>query len=544
MKASTENERDAHRNLSRRAFVAAASGLLASSCASVGRGDISAPTGEKDLRMSSSANKERPNILIIHADQHRTDCLGAYGNRDIRTPNMDALAAAGVRYEKSFCPYPVCTPSRYSLLCGLYPHEHRGCTNHCTLAPEIDTFPRMLRDSGYRTAAVGKMHFTPTYLDVGFERMFLAEQDGPGRLDDDYHRDLRRLGLIDVNDLEDQRSEYREKAPKEYWDSFGALPSNLPRELHSTEWIAQKALSIVEEWGTSGNLLMVGFIKPHHPFDPPKELCDAYDPEKLSLLPGWTPTCLDHDIELNKGYFPHDKLTEPALRKAMAYYYATIQHIDEQVGRFVQLLKRKKIYDNTMIVYTSDHGEYLGFHHLLLKGNYMYDPLVRVPLIVKYPHNQDAGTVSNALVGNIDLAPTLLRQAGIQPGSRMHGLDLADHKLDRPFVFSEFGRGAQYMVRSQTHKLIVSRSDKRSFFYDLDTDPLEMNNRYNDPQCQREIQLLEDALKQWNPPETMPEPYIDEDAKTIEQPNVPNKHDTHREEMIAYFEKKMREWGR
>ncbi|HUT18297.1 MAG TPA: sulfatase-like hydrolase/transferase, partial [Anaerolineae bacterium] len=133
----------------------------------------------------------RPSILIIHADQHRFDCLGTYGNPDVQTPNIDALAADAVRYVNAFCPFPVCTPSRYSLLSGLYVHQHLGWNNHCTLPHGIATFPGILRESGYRTAAVGKMHFTPAYLDVGFDRMQLAEQDGPGRYDDDYHRWLR-----------------------------------------------------------------------------------------------------------------------------------------------------------------------------------------------------------------------------------------------------------------------------------------------------------------------------------------------------------------
>ena len=145
-----------------------------------------------------------PNILIIHADQHRYDCLGAYGNVEIRTPNLDALARDGVVYENSFCPFPICTPSRYSLLSGLYVHQHLGWTNHSTLPTGLATFPRVLREGGYRTAAVGKMHFTPTYLDVGFAQMALAEQDGPGRYDDDYHRWLQAVGLCDRLDLTDE----------------------------------------------------------------------------------------------------------------------------------------------------------------------------------------------------------------------------------------------------------------------------------------------------------------------------------------------------
>jgi arylsulfatase A-like enzyme len=140
---------------------------------------------------------KKPNVLIIHADQHRFDCLGCYGNAQIKTPNIDALAADGVLYTRHFSTYPVCTPSRYSMLSGLYAHSHHGWGNHCTLAPGFPTFPKALRAAGYKTAAVGKMHFTPTYLDVGFDKMVLAEQDGDGRFDDDYHTYLMERGLID-----------------------------------------------------------------------------------------------------------------------------------------------------------------------------------------------------------------------------------------------------------------------------------------------------------------------------------------------------------
>ena len=232
---------------------------------------------------------DRPNILIIHADQHRWDCLGAYGNPDIRTSNVDALAADGVRYENHFCSFPVCTPSRYSFLTGLYVHQHLGWTNRSTLPSGLDTFPRVLKGAGYRTKAVGKMHFTPTYLDVGFDEMALAEQDGPGRYDDDYHRWLRQEGLCDHIDLMDQVSEYRQHAPSTYWDTFGALESDLDEAHHSTTWIGDRALETLETWEGGGHLLMVGFIKPHHPFDPPAPWSEMYDPSMLSLLPGWTP---------------------------------------------------------------------------------------------------------------------------------------------------------------------------------------------------------------------------------------------------------------
>ncbi len=263
-----------------------------------------------------------------------------------------------MRFPHSFCPFPVCTPSRYSLLSGLYVHQHGGWTNRCTLAPGIATFPRLLRAAGYRTHAVGKMHFTPTYLDAGFDHLELAEQDGEGRLDDDYHRELRDNGLLDALDLMDQRVEFRARAPKQYWQNFGAQTSDLPEEWHSTTWIANRALQAIDGWSESGNLLMCSFIKPHHPFDPPAPWDAMYDPDDIELLPGWTDEIPTRDRPY-RGYFPNEKLSEATLRRITAYYYATISQIDHHVGRMVARLKARGLYESTLILFTSDHGEYL-----------------------------------------------------------------------------------------------------------------------------------------------------------------------------------------
>ncbi|HEO70477.1 MAG TPA: hypothetical protein ENN80_04385 [Candidatus Hydrogenedentes bacterium] len=484
---------------------------------------------------------EQPNVLVIHLDQQRIDCLGAYGNPDIRTPNVDSLAADGVRFEHSFCPYPVCTPSRYSLLCGQYVHEHRGWTNHSTLPPGTATFASILRKAGYNTKAVGKMHFTPTYLDVGFSEMVLSEQNGPGRWDDDYHRTLRAEGVVDYNDLEDQEHYFRKDARDEYWETFGALPSNLPRAMHSTQWAGDRAIETLEGWDASGNLLMVGFIKPHHPFDPPPDMADAYDPEKLMVLPGWTDTVPEHDFALSKGYFPNDKLSIPAIQRAMAYYYATIEHIDQQIGRMTELLKRKGLYDDAMIVFTGDHGEYMGFHHMLLKGNHMYDPLSKVPLIIKYPKSAQRGTVSDALVCNLDVAPTILRQAGCTPGDHMHGLDLATHPEGREHVFSESRRGHEAMVRTKHRKLLLDPKRNETLLYDLEKDPHELTDRSEDPAYADELAVLTAAITEWRPFDNLPDTCLDEEAPVIDQPNVPDRHDGHREQMMAYCRAKMKQ---
>jgi len=494
---------------------------------------------------TTQPNPARPHVLVIHTDQHRIDCLGAYGNAQIKTPRIDALAADGVRFNNSFCPYPVCTPSRFSLLTGLYVHQHRGWTNHCTLPPGTPTLPGLLRKAGYKTKAIGKMHFTPTYLDAGFEEMELCEQDGPGRWDDDYHRELMRLGLVDVNDLEDQRQEYRKNAPKEYWEKFGAMASNLEEKHHTTTWIGDRAVQSLEKWDEAApRMLMVGFVKPHHPFDPPVPWDTMYDPEKMTILSGWTEENLPRDLAHSKGYFPHKDLTRPAVRRVTAYYYATISQIDHHVGRMIDVLKKKGLYRRSLIVFTSDHGEYMGFHHLLLKGNCMYDPLVKVPLIVKFPGELGAGGVSEELVNTVDVAPTVLKPAGVKPGKDMSGLDLASLREGggREIVFCESSGGKEVMARSRTRKLILRTHGKtgENLFFDLEKDPLELSNLYEDPSRKDEVARLTRAVEDWRPARDLPETYLDEDARQINQPNVPSRDRSHRREIIEYYDRKMK----
>lgn len=476
---------------------------------------------------------------MILADELRADCLGASGNREVQSPHLDALAAEGVRFNNFFCALPVCTPSRYSILTGLPVHEHRGWGNHCTLPPGTETFPALLRQSGYRTKAVGKMHFTPTYADFGLSELQLAEQNGPGRWDDDYHRYLRRLGLFDANDLEDQEAEFRRHARPEYWTNFGAIASNLDERHDSTTWIGDRAVETLEQWDPAAPaLLMVSFIKPHHPFDPPASWAKKYDPRKISLRPGWVPTVPVTDAALGKGYFENATLTEEGVRRCTAYYYATISELDAQVGRMISVLKRKRLYDSTLIVFTADHGEYLGFHHLLLKGNLMYDPLARVPLIIRAPSSSGPGAVRDELFCNTDLAPTVLQVAGVPRAPAMQGQDLLASPAGHDIVFCESGDG-YIMARTRNHKLLWRRAPEQRLFFDLAADPLELTNLVQDAKCQSEITRLTRAVEAWRPGPVTPA-YVDEDAAQIAQPNVPSPGQ--RLDQRNWFREQMKQW--
>ena len=421
---------------------------------------------------------KKPNILLFLADQHRQDCLSMYGNKDVISPNLETLAENGVVFDSHFCPYPVCTPSRYSLLTGMYPHEHLGTSNYCTLPGGFETFPRILHRAGYNTAAVGKMHFAPTYLDVGFQKLVLAEQDGPGRFEDDYHKYLKGLNLIDAIDLYDQRGEYRKNAPEEYWKTFGAMPSDLPEEHHSTTWITDRALDEINTWGKGGNLLMVGYIKPHHPFDPPGKYAEMYDKNALSILPGYTEKIPAADVSKGPYYFDYTHYNEDTLRHVMAMYYGTISHIDDSVGRIISLLREKDLYDDTMIIYTADHGDYMGHHHLILKGGFMYDPLIKIPLIIKYPGEAEPNRKGReqTLTSTIDLPAMILDQCSITVPETMKSTIRGD------YAFAEnFKNTKDYMVRSSTHKLLIEGSMDNVKLFDLQKDPFELNDISKEP---------------------------------------------------------------
>ncbi|HVX46563.1 MAG TPA: sulfatase-like hydrolase/transferase [Mycobacteriales bacterium] len=471
-------------------------------------------------------------MVLIVSDQHRADCCEPYGNQQVRTPALSRLAADGTVYDNSFCAFPVCAPSRYSLLTGLYPRQHLALGNASTVPAGLPTFPRALRDLGYGTTTVGKMHLTPAYLDVGFEQMFLAEQDGAGRLVDDFHRHLRRHGLIDRGDVIDQIAEFRKNAPPEYWATFGALESDLPEEHHSTTWIGDRACEQIAAWDESRpQLLMVSFIKPHHPFDPPARWLQDYSETDLDPLPGWTPECLDRDLEFSTGYFPWRDLSEPALRRIMRHYYVGISHIDHQIGRITAALEQRGEYDDTLIVYTSDHGEYLGFHHMLLKGGLLYNPLARVPLIVKYP-GRPGGRRENALVSGVDIAPTLVGAAGGEPFGSGH--DLGAGPPDRELVVIEAPGPSHIMARSRTHKLIL-RPRREPLLFDLRADPLELTDLAADP-AYREVR---DSLQAQVTEQLLfgsPGTHRDSAAPLIRTPNVP--------EDLAGTEQEMRAWIR
>ncbi len=458
----------------------------------------------------------RPNVLLITADEMRHDCLGVAGHPLVRTPHLDALAARGVRFTNTYTPYPVCVPARLSVMSGQYAHAHGAMGNGAMIPPGQPTIASLARGSGYGTAAFGKMHFWPPRTSMGFEHMRLAEQAGAGWKVDDYHSDyLAQRGLIDQWDLWDQHQPYRDQAPPEYWEGFGARPSELPEEHYHTSWIAQETIAWLRKRSADRPdqpfFAWTSFIKPHHPFDPPRPWDALYDPADVPPL-GDPAEALAKPLmtaggrrDPRRAYFDLRNLTGEAFARVAALYYATISHIDHHVGRILATLQELGQLENTLVVFTSDHGDYMGDYGLILKSpSVPYDALARVPMIAAGPGCRE-GVICDDLVSLVDLLPTVAAAAGAATPPSVQGRDLAplltgsqgqqDAKPWRDAVFSETREIKA--VRTERYKYLYHARLGIEELYDLRADPGERHDLAPDPANAATIAELRHRLLDW-----------------------------------------------
>jgi arylsulfatase A-like enzyme len=438
-----------------------------------------------------------PNILWICTDQQRYDTVGALGNPAIHTPNLDRLAREGVAFTRAYCQSPVCTPSRASFLTGMYPSTIHACGNGndrwSGAAPLVS---RLLADAGYDCALSGKLHLSAAHgrverrADDGY-RVFQWSHGpqnrwGPGNA---YARWLQEEGV----DL----------------DELNRNSRDIPPRLHHTTWCVRNAISFIEEHDETPWLMSVNTFDPHMPFDPPGEYMRRYDPGRMS-----DPHFRESDLEAQAKLAAIDFQTRPRrpeelkARDLKAAYYAMIELIDHNVGLLLECLERAGRRENTLVIFMSDHGEMLGDHGLLLKGCRFYEGLVRVPLIFSWPGRLAEGLVRDALVELIDVAPTVLELARIPQPDRMQGRSLlrlmtpagaADAHRDRvrceyyralnpdqPSVsglIDKEGWEGSYatMVRDARYKLVCYHGHPLGELFDLERDPHEFVNLWDDP---------------------------------------------------------------
>jgi len=456
------------------------------------------------------AATNRPNVLLITADEMRHDCLSASGHPVVRTPNLDALAAGGVRCTNAYTPYPVCVPARMSILSGQYAHAHGAMGNGAVIPPGQPTMASLLREAGYRTAAIGKMHFWPPYAQMGFQHMRLAEQNGSGWKVDDYHSEyLASRGLVDQWDLWDQHQPYRDQAPAEYWASYGARASALPDEHYHTTWIAEETIAWLRQDDSRPFFVWTSFIKPHHPFDPPKPWDTMYDAASIPPL-GDPAEALAKPLMTGRGrrdprraFFDLRDFSQESFARVAALYYATISHIDHHVGRILAALKALGRLDDTLVVFTSDHGDYMGDYGLILKSpSVPYDSLARVPLIIAGP-GLPCGATSEALISLVDILPTVAAAAGTPVPPFVQGTDLAQ-LVAAEATQSGGGRAAVFSetreikgLRTRQHKYLYNHRLGIEELYDLRADPGEHHDLAPDPSSAPLIAEMRYRLLDW-----------------------------------------------
>jgi len=394
-------------NMSRRAFI----GRSAAAAAVAGMG--AQPSHAASVR-------SRPNILLLMTDQQRGDCLGCDGNDVISTPNIDRIAAEGAHFRCAYSSTPTCTPARSGLLTGLSPWHHgmlgygRGASSYPV------ELPRAMRDAGYQTLGIGKMHWYPQRNLHGFHRTILDESsrsETPGF-------------------LSDYRAWFAQNAPSgmEYnvtgigWNDYRSKSYVPDEELHPTRWTADRAIEFIGDYaGEEPFFLKVSFARPHSPYDPPQRFMDAYREDNMPKrhIGDWCRRFAQGNPS-NYTSWQGDFGEEQACRSRRGYY-GSISFIDEQVGRILSTLDKRGMLDDTLIIFTADHGDMTGDHHLWRKS-YPYESSARIPFIVRPPKGFSPvrGATFRHPVELRDILPTCLDSAGVTMPGNLDGRSVLD----------------------------------------------------------------------------------------------------------------------
>ena len=483
------------------------------------------------------------NILFIMCDQLRADYLGCYGHQTIRTPNLDALAARSVRFDRAYVQSPVCGPSRMSFYTGRYVSSHGANWNRTPLRPDERTIADYLEPLGVETAIVGKTHIKPdteslTALLVPEDAIKARAQGGfvAVERDDGVHRSAQADGDISYNRYL-RANGFEGENPWDIWANSAAgpngeilsafsmrnagLPARVPEPFSETAYMTDRAIDYVKAKGEAPWCLHLSFIKPHWPYMAPAPFHEMYGPDDIQPV-------IRCDAQKNA---PHpiaqvmmaeaDSIAfqeERTRKTVIPTYMGLISQIDAHIGRIVDTLKEEGRGKDTLIVFTSDHGDFLGDHWLADKAMF-YEQGVRIPLIIHDPrHVADAtrGRVRGDLVEAIDLAPTFLSALGGAPSHRLEGQNLmpvvfGTGHVSRQAVFSELDYG--YIATGQKLGLAPTKSVGRMVrtadwkyvhfdtlpcqLFDLKNDPDELHDLGQDPACAHVRSEMKEHLLNW-----------------------------------------------
>lgn len=430
----------------------------------------------------AAAQASRPNVLFLIADDLNND-LGAYG-APVRSPNIDKLAARGVRFDRVYTQYPLCSPSRSSLLTGRRPNATAVLTNPTAANPMSPhfreklgnalTLPQLFRTNGWFTARVGKLY-----------HYGVPNTIGTGGLDDYPSWDLAINPRGRDRELHDKIFSLR---PGQFGGTVSWLADEEHDAEHTDEIAAADAVRLLERFKRNGEsfFLAVGFYRPHTPYVAPRRYFDMYPRERIAL-PQLSPADVSRTPEAayRSALKEQDAMTDAQRREATQAYWASITFMDAQVGRVLDALDRLGLAENTIVVFTSDHGYHLGDHGLWQKMS-LFERSARVPLIIAAPGAKARAAAAGGLAELVDLYPTLADLAGLTPKEPVDGISLAPMLQDpaatvRDAAFTQVRNG--YAVRTDRWRYIEwAEGQQGTQLYDMQKDPAETTNLANDPQ--------------------------------------------------------------
>lgn len=451
----------------------------------------------------------KPNILLLFTDMQRFDTINALNNPAIQTPNLNRLVREGTSFSNSYSPCPVCIPARWCMHYGQYSRKSKLFVNGRMPDDNGNSLPAVLGKAGYITSAIGKCHFTPDKLMMrGFQSRMVQEEGCSDPSSDDYCK-----YLVDNGQSCDE--------PHGTRGEMYYIPqiSQQTEEFHPSAWVGTKSADFINKHkdGSSPWFLFSSFIHPHPPCAPPKPW------HKLYRAPLMQPANVPQDSESmycwinyhqNRYKYRDQGIDKNLLRTFKAYYYASISFVDYQIGRIFKALELSGQLDNTLIVFSSDHGELLGDYNSFGKRS-MHDGSCRIPMLVRYPHAFEANTICTCPVSLVDLFPTFAHEAEADVSQLdLDGVNLTDishGKSSRKYVYSQFGFGqkAIYMIVCEKWKYIYSAGDRREFLFDRVNNPQETVNKAGTPILE-EIQIkLKSMLLEYLKKENAEEAYTE-----------------------------------
>jgi len=457
------------------------------------------------------AEEKKPNVLLITADQMRYDALACNGHPTVQTPNFDLLANAGVRFCNSFSCNPICVPARAAITTGRYPHKCTGIKNNSGLIRDGQAkIAEHFRACGYSTYALGKLHYLPYARPDeprrlhGFEHAELCEE---GRILRQYDPHGERRGLEDYHDyLHEVGWGGYERAHGIGNNDVHPSRAPVPAEHHVDQWVATRTIDVLKRHRTENPgkpfFTWMSFVKPHAPYDPPAPYDSMYDPRQVPPPMGGPQDQAGRAPLLRDMYtrYAWERLSPETVQNARAHYMGLVSFQDHCLGQVLGFLDSNGLRENTIILYTADHGDLVGDFGCFFKCTF-YNGSVRVPFLISAPGLLPQGVTRHAFIGSQDVLPTLASLAGVPVQGDIDGADMTEvmtgDAAGRDLFVSECldDPWQSYMLFDGRRKYIYNQANGVEELYDVESDPQELNNIAG--KSQTEVREYRERLIAW-----------------------------------------------